>query len=201
MLKGDACLEKCQVNCEYFSKDGSCKAIVKDKQGEAVRDESCVNEMKNSCCYTCPEQKMCEISCDYLHARISQTTRMNHEIANYEKSIEKLSVFYAEGKISEESYLRSVRSLESRTNRLEELKKNPESLDFQKYSSRLNDDESVLVERPSSAWYLLPFLFGLIGGLIGYVGTKDRDQGLADSLLAFGVFWTIVLIAIVWFLI
>ena len=193
-------MEQAQVNCEYFSEDGSCNAIVKDKQGEAVRDESCVNKMKNSCCYTCPEQKRCEISCDYLHTRISQTTRINHEIANYEESIEKLSVFYAEGKISEESYLRSVKSLESRANRLEELKKNPKSRDFQKYSSRLSDDRSVLVERPSSAWYLLPFLFGLIGGLIGYVGTKDRDQGLADGLLAFGVFWTIVVVAIFWFL-
>lgn len=198
-------MEKGSVKCEYLSENGSCKALMKNKEGEAVRDESCVNEVKDSCCYMCPEQEMCEISCDYLSTenkqesgRINQATRMNHEIAKYKRSIEKLSVFYAEGKISEESYLRSVKNLEGKINRFEELKKNPKSLDSQQYSSQLNKDEYDLVDRPSSAWFLVPFLFGIIGGIIGYVGTKDRDEDMALGLLVFGVIWTFVLGFICW---
>jgi len=201
-------LEKGQVKCEYFSDDGSCKAIMKNLEGRALRDESCVNEMWNSCCYTCPNQEICEISCNYLSTenkqeprKISQITRINHEITKYKKSIEKLSVFFAEGKISEESYLRSVRSLESKINDLEELKKNPEAFDSQQRPSRLNDDEYDLVGKPSGAWYLVPFLFGLIGGIIGYVGTKDRDEDMAFGLLVFGIIWSFVLVFIGWALI
>lgn len=198
-------MEKGQIKCKYFSEDGSCKAIMKNQEGKAVRDESCMNEMKDSCCCTCPDQEACEISCDYLGVedkqesrRTSQTTKMNHEIAKYQKSIEKLSVFFAEGKISEESYLRSIRNLENRINRLEELNKNPESLASEQYPSRTNDDEHDLVEKPSTAWYLVPFLFGLIGGIIGYVGTKDRDEDMAMGLLVFGIIWTFVLWFISW---
>lgn len=172
--------------------------------------------MGDSCCYTCLDQETYEISCDYLgtenkhvsrrtsqttRMKITQTTRMSHEIGKYKKSIEKLSVFLAEGKISEESYLRSVRRLEGKINRLEELKKNPESFDTQQYPSRLNDDEYDSVGKPSTAWYLVPFLFGLIGEIIGYVGTKDRDEDMAVGLLVFGIIWTFVMWFIGWALI
>jgi hypothetical protein len=193
-------LEKGSVECEYLSDKGSCNALKKNEEGEAVRDESCMNDVKDSCCYMCPEREKCEISCDYLSTenkqeavRTSPTASMDNEIAKYKNSIEKLSVFFAEGKISEESYLGSVRSLEDRINRLRELKKNPESLDSQQHPSRFNEDEYYSVEKPSSAWYLVPFLFGLIGGIIGYVGTKDRDEDMAWGLLVFGIvcsfFW------------
>lgn len=54
------------------------------------------------------------------------------------------------------------------------------------------------VDTPSLAWYLVPLFFGLIGGLIGYVGTKDRDSDMADKLLIFGIIWTFILILIGW---
>ena len=206
--KGNACLEKKRVKCEYFSDDGSCKAISKNPEGRALRDEFCTNEMGDSCCYTCPNQERCEISCNYLGTenkreptKISQITTINHEITRYQKSIEKLSVFFAEGKISEESYLRSVRRLESKINDLKELQKNPEALDSQQRPARLNDDEDDLVGKPSGAWYLVPFLFGLIGGIIGYVGTKDRDEDMAFGLLVFGIIWSFILLIIGWTLI
>jgi hypothetical protein len=39
---------------------------------------------------------------------------------------------------------------------------------------------------------LIPFFFGIIGGIVGYVATKDEDQGMADSLLIFGIVWSII---------
>jgi hypothetical protein len=112
--------------------------------------------------------------------------------------MKKLSVFFAEGKISEESYLRSIRRLERKIKDLKELKKNPETFDSQQHSSRINDDEYDLVEKPSAAWYLVPFLFGLIEGIIGYVGTKDKDEGMAFGLLGFSIIWSFILLIIGW---
>jgi hypothetical protein len=201
-------LAKDSVKCEYLSENGLCKAMMKNKEGEAVRNESCMNEVKNSCCYMCPEQDMCEIGCDYLSTenkqesgRINQATRINREIAKYKRSIEKLSVFFAEGKISEESYLRSIKRLEGRIDRLEEFKKRPESHDLQQYPPHLDRYEDDLVEKPSSAWFLVPFLFGIIGGIIGYIATQDRDEDLAMGLLIFGLIWTFVLgfVYLMWF--
>jgi len=54
------------------------------------------------------------------------------------------------------------------------------------------------VSRPSGLWYLVPLLFGLIGGLIGYVGTKDRDENMAKNLLVFGMIWSFILFLILW---
>jgi len=191
--KSDACLEK-RTKCEYLSDDGSCKAIAKNPEGRALRDEFCINEMWDSCCYICHYQETCEISCNYLGSenkqeprKISQITRIDHQITKYKKSIEKLSAFLAEGKISEESYLRSVRSLESKINDLRELKKNPEAC------MHAYDFDG----KPSGAWYLVPLLFGLIGGIIGYVGTKDRDEDTAFGLLVFGIIWSFVLLFII----
>jgi RNA polymerase subunit RPABC4/transcription elongation factor Spt4 len=57
---------------------------------------------------------------------------------------------------------------------------------------------SVYCKKPSNGWYLLPLLFGLIGGLIAYVGTKDEDKDMANNLLIFGLIWSIVLFLIIW---
>ena len=171
----------------------------------AVRNESCTNEAKNSCCYTCPKQEKCEISCDFLtaenksnQAKIDLATRIDPEIAKCKESIEKLTVFFAEGKIGEDSYLRSVRSLEGRISRLENVKKNPDSFDSQQYLSELDEDEVQSVEKPSAAWYLVPLLFGFLGGIIGYIGTKDKDEDMAFGLLIFGILWSVFWIILTW---
>ena len=46
--------------------------------------------------------------------------------------------------------------------------------------------------KPSNAWYLAPLLFGLIGGLIGYIAVKDDDGDMAGNLLILGIIITIV---------
>ena len=53
---------------------------------------------------------------------------------------------------------------------------------------------------PSNLWYLVPFFFGIIGGLIAYVGTKDEDRDMATNLLVFGLFWSLILAFITWVL-
>jgi len=68
----------------------------------------------------------------------------------------------------------------------------PETMDqgeeFEEPVSRVNT--------PSSIWYLVPFFFGIIGGIVGYVGTSKDDNRFATNLLLFGLLWTIVLVVL-----
>ncbi len=45
---------------------------------------------------------------------------------------------------------------------------------------------------PSGLWYLAPFFFGILGGIVGYVAVKDRDEDKAEWLLFFGAVWTVI---------
>jgi len=35
-------------------------------------------------------------------------------------------------------------------------------------------------------WYLVPLFFGLLGGIISYIGLRDRDDDMAYLCLSFG---------------
>jgi hypothetical protein len=48
------------------------------------------------------------------------------------------------------------------------------------------------IEGPSVLWYLVPFFFGILGGIVGYVAVKDEDENMALGLLLFGIFWTVI---------
>lgn len=61
--------------------------------------------------------------------------------------------------------------------------------------------EQVLPEEVSDTWYIVPFFFGVIGGLIAWVANKDRNPVKARNFLIFGIFWSIVLVIIAWILI
>ncbi len=43
------------------------------------------------------------------------------------------------------------------------------------------------VKKPSTYWYLVPFLFGVLGGIIAYFLVKDDDRNMARNLLLFGI--------------
>jgi hypothetical protein len=49
--------------------------------------------------------------------------------------------------------------------------------------------------KPSASWYLLPIIFGIIGGLIAYVGTKDENSETAITLLLVGIISNVVVVA------
>ena len=97
-------------------------------------------------------------------------------------------VFLAKGKISEESYLNSGRTLEKRIPRLNAARRNPQH--YNEEHLRINGGKDGSGEKPTSLWYLVPFFFGIIGGILGYIGTEDKDKDMAHNLLVFGIFWT-----------
>ena len=51
-------------------------------------------------------------------------------------------------------------------------------------------------EKPTELWYLMPFFFGIIGGIVGYVSIKKDDRAMADNLLYFGIIWTLIVILV-----
>ena len=56
------------------------------------------------------------------------------------------------------------------------------------------------VVRHTAAWYLIPLVLGIIGGIIGYIVIKDDDKGMANNLLILGIVMTFV-IPIVFFVV
>ena len=54
--------------------------------------------------------------------------------------------------------------------------------------------------RADSAWYLAPILFGIIGGLVGYVAVKDKDKDMATNCLLIGIFTSFIVFLIIWVL-
>jgi hypothetical protein len=50
--------------------------------------------------------------------------------------------------------------------------------------------------KTSKLWYLVPILFGLIGGLVCYLILKDKDKKMAKNLLIVGLVISVLLIAV-----
>jgi hypothetical protein len=50
-------------------------------------------------------------------------------------------------------------------------------------------------KKPSDLWYLVPIMFGLLGGLIAYAALKNDDDAKAANCLWIGIGITILLIA------
>ena len=195
-LNGEEMAQSSPVECEYLVDGELCKSVITDEEGKATRQKWCMGATKNLCCYLCARRDSCEISCSYLDRPESSQTKaqasvaFDSEIEACKKRIDRLAVLLADGKISEQSYATATRTLESKIKSLEQAKENPNVLAS---STGVETSEDASLERPTALWYLVPFFFGLIGGLIGYVGVKDEDKGMADSLLVFGLVWTFIL--------
>ena len=76
---------KSDVKCEYLEDGKFCKSICESDEGKAVREESCANNSKETCCYVCADRKTCEISCNYLEKpavtgdKTRNSTNIGHE--------------------------------------------------------------------------------------------------------------------------
>jgi hypothetical protein len=194
--------ENSTVNCEYLVDSHLCKSIVEGEEGLAVREKGCLESVKNLCCYLCSHRESCQISCSYLDKLDAsrtvdqKTANVDQEIKQCQERIERLAGLLADGKIGEESYAAATKALE---NRMEALKKAEANPNVMLSSSRETvGSEDVSNVRPTLLWYLVPFFFGILGGIVGYVGTKDEDKGMADGLLLFGTLWSIILYAFYW---
>lgn len=55
------------------------------------------------------------------------------------------------------------------------------------------------VVKHTAAWYIVPLLFGIIGGIIGYLVIKDDDKKMATNLLILGIVMTFVLPIVLFF--
>jgi len=53
------------VLCKYL-KNGSCQATSDNEKGRETTEQSCLNVNRKACCYECPQQQNCRISCVYL---------------------------------------------------------------------------------------------------------------------------------------
>jgi len=198
--------ESGSVKCEYLIDNELCKSIIDDEEGKAARQKWCREAAKNFCCYLCVRRESCEISCSYLgesdslQAKSQIPMSIDQEIEKCKERIERLAVLLADGKIGEQSYAAASRTLEDKIESLKKAKENPNIvISSSKGLERSEEDTSY--ERPTLLWYLVPFFFGIIGGIVGYVGVKDEDKEMADILLVFGILWSIILAIFYWTLI
>lgn len=70
-----------------------------------------------------------------------------------------------------------------------------EKNDFSQFIIPLASNSGV---KPSSFWYLVPFLFAILGGIIGYAAVKDDDRGMAKDLLLLGWLMSFVNFFVIW---
>jgi hypothetical protein len=56
------------------------------------------------------------------------------------------------------------------------------------------------VRELNRAWYLIPIIFSLVGGLVGYVAAKDDDSNMASNLMLLGFLVFIGQIMLYWWL-
>jgi len=60
------------------------------------------------------------------------------------------------------------------------------------YSLGLGQNAARPTEDVSMLYWLLPFFFALIGGIIAYLVVKDRNRQTANYMLIFGLVWSVV---------
>ena len=196
--------ESSTVDCEYLLDNQLCRSIIENEEGRDAREKGCSEAAKNMCCYLCALRESCDVGCNYLDKpRASQNVSQSavsieQEIRKCEERIERLAVLLADGKIGEQSYAAATKALENRLDALKKAKSNPNVI--LSPSRDVSGFEEVSSGRPTLLWYLVPFFFGILGGIVGYVGTKDEDKDMANGLLLFGAIWSIILYIFYWIL-
>jgi hypothetical protein len=131
------------------------------------------------------------------------------QIEQFKEKIKRLAVLFSKGEISEESYKTSVKSIEENIDRLRRGVEIPTVREptLSSVSSEEPRPPSVSLEyartrgwaaKPTGLWWLVPFFFGIIGGIVAYVGVKDDDAEMASGLLLFGIVWSVIC-GLIWY--
>ncbi|HXV46900.1 MAG TPA: hypothetical protein VD736_09525 [Nitrososphaera sp.] len=60
----------------------------------------------------------------------------------------------------------------------------------------MSEGGTTAIKKPSMAWYLLPILLSIVGGLIMYFALRNRDPKMARNGLILGAILTVAGIAI-----
>lgn len=126
--------------------------------------------------------------------------KMEQQIGDYKRSIERLTTLFSKGEITEESYKTAIKTIERNKNELRSGKKVSVAEERKETIARTRTLNGWYRPQPTKLWYLAPFFFNIIGGLIGYVAVKDEDRDMATNLLIFGIFMTLVDMFIAWLL-
>ena len=106
-----------------------------------------------------------------------------------------MTVLHANGEIGEQSFLAAIKALENKMVKLKgagvtdlppsllpEPSFNPDTM--QKSHEFKGSSEPA---KPTDWWYLVPLLFGLLGGVIMYVTLRKEDEGMASGGLFLGL--------------
>ena len=142
-----------------------------------------------------------------------QNAEVLGQIAKLREKIDSLTTLFSKGEIREATYVRGVKKIEDDINKLQqehgiprvEHRRTPMTISEKarrKMIDELDESEETQYRHhngsASQAWYLVPFFFGILGGIVAYVGVKDDDRDMADNLLLFGILWTFALIVLGW---
>jgi hypothetical protein len=73
-------------------------------------------------------------------------------------------------------------------------------LKYNLYISNITTSLMSQQETPSKAWYLVPIFFSILGGIVMYLGVKDRSPEMGRKGLIVGILMTVIPI-IVYFVI
>ncbi len=124
----------------------------------------------------------------------SYRSQNRHEvdIEQLREKINRLAVLFSQGEISEDSYKESVKAIEGNIDRLRRGVEIPTVMETRvPPTPYVRESDYVEHIEPSGLWWLVPFFFGIIGGIVAYVGVKDDDEDMAFNLLVFGILWSI----------
>ncbi|MEN8614062.1 hypothetical protein ABFB09_02085 [Dehalogenimonas sp. THU2] len=64
-------------------------------------------------------------------------------------------------------------------------------------NSRTGDTTGSKAGKPSGAWWLLPVLFGVVGGIFAWTAIKGKDSELAWRMFALGLLITVFVISFI----
>jgi hypothetical protein len=62
------------IACQYLNKQ-SCSAITSSEEVKEAREQNCVNDNQQACCYLCESYDNCEISCNFLGENTNKTKK------------------------------------------------------------------------------------------------------------------------------